>query len=193
MRFPQPASCCPGLISVLLLAGGPGCTAGPEPTSTAPAPAAAMPSTGALDCPQARQTEQAPDSYLALTNPLPRSERYIAYGRALYEAPRAPASCAACHGADGRGGPAGMALVPPPRNFACAETMNSLPDGQLYWVIARGSGEFHDPARQGAQQLGRPGRRAATSMPPYSDQLSETQVWELVTFIRTLAEPSDEQ
>jgi mono/diheme cytochrome c family protein len=193
MKFPQHASRRLGIIGVLLLASGPGCTTGPEPTSTTPSAGAAVPSAGALDCPQASQMEQAPDSYLALKNPLPRSEQYIAYGRALYEAQRVPASCAACHGADGRGGPAGMALVPPPRNFACAETMNSLPDGQLYWVIARGSGEFHETARQGAQQLGRPGRRASTSMQPYSDQLSETEIWELVTFIRTLAEPSDEQ
>jgi mono/diheme cytochrome c family protein len=190
MRFPQPAARRLGLIGVMLLAGGPDSTASPEPTPASPAPGAAVPSAAALDCPQARQMEQAPDSYLVLTNPLPRSERYIAYGRILYEAQREPASCAACHGADGRGGPAGAALVPPPRNFACAETMNSLPDGQLYWVIARGSGEFHDPARQGAQQLPRPGRRSATSMQPYRDQLSETQIWELVTYIRTLAEPS---
>lgn len=186
MRFPKPACCRLGLIGVLLLAGGPGCTTGPEPES-------ASPSSGAMDCPQQRQTEQAPDTYMALTNPLPRSEQHIDRGRMLYEAQRAPASCAACHGADGRGGPVGMALVPPPRNLACAETMNPLADGQLYWVIKHGSGEFHDPARQGAQQLGRPGRRAATSMQPFSDQLSETEIWQLVTYIRTLAEPADEQ
>lgn len=193
MRFPTTASWRPGLIGVLLLAAGPACTTGSDPAATSSSAAAVMPSASATDCPQARQTEQAPDTYLALANPLPASEQHITRGRVLYEAPRAPTSCAACHGSDGRGGPAGAALVPPPRNLACGETMNALPDGQLYWVIERGSGAFHDPATQGAQQIGRPGRRNATSMQPFGEQLSETEIWQLVTYLRTLAEPSDER
>lgn len=187
MTFPKPALCLAGLLGAVLLAAGAGCTTRPEPAAGSPS-SATMPPASASDCPQARQTEQAPDSYLALTNPLPRSEQHIARGRMLYEAQRAPASCAACHGTDGRGGPAGTGLVPPPRNLACAATMDPLPDGQLYWVIERGSGAFHEPASQGAQQIGRPGRRAATSMQPFGEQLSETEIWQLLTYIRTLAE-----
>lgn len=193
MTFPKIASRRLGLVGVLLLAGGTACTTGPEPAADASSPDAASLSASAEACPQARQTEQAPASYLALTNPLPRSEAHVARGRALYEAPRAPASCAACHGNDGRGGPAGEGLVPPPRNLACAETMKPLPDGQLYWVIERGSGAFHDPVSQGAQHIERPGRRNATSMQPFGEQLSETEIWQLVTYMRTLAESSDER
>lgn len=188
MPFPHLASCRIALIGALLLAGGSGCTTGPGPAATPSTSRAGTPSASATDCPQARQTEQAPDSYLALTNPLPRSQQHIARGRALYEAQREPAACVACHGVDGRGGPVGAALVPPPRNLACAETMNPLPDGQLYWVIERGSGPFHDPASQGAQQIGRPGRRAATSMQPFGEQLNQTEIWQLVTYVRTLPE-----
>lgn len=178
-----------GLIGLLLLAGAPGCTTGPD-SVVAPLPADTRPPSGeTLKCPQARQTERAPDNYLSLTNPLAESAHHIARGRMLYEADRAPASCAACHGIAGRGGPLGIALVPPPRNFACAETMNALEDGQLYWVIAHGSGVYHAPARQGAQQIDRPGRRAqATSMIPFNDQLSETETWQLIAYIRTLTE-----
>jgi len=193
MTFLKPASCRLGLVGLLLLSGGWGCTTGPEPAATASASGATLQAASALDCPQTRQTEQAPDTYLALTNPLPPSEQNIARGRLLYEAPRSPTSCAVCHGDDGRGGPAGESLVPPPRNLACAETMNPLPDGQLYWVIERGSGAFHDPATQGAQQIERPGRRSATSMQPFGEQLSETEIWQLVTYMRTLAEQTDER
>lgn len=176
-----------GVFGLLMLAGGSGCTTGPDavaalpPGDTAPRPA------GTLECPQPRQMEAAPDNYLSLTNPLPSSEYYVARGRMLYEAEREPASCVACHGRTGDGGEVGALLVPPPRNFACAETMNALGDGQLYWVIAHGAGEYHAPARQGAQQIARPGRRAhATSMTPFNDQLGETEIWLLVTYIRTL-------
>ena len=193
MTVLKPAHCRLGLLGALLLAAAPGCTTGPEPAAESAARETAAPTASATDCPQARQTQQAPDSYLALTNPLPRNEQHIIRGRMLYEAQREPAACAACHGADGRGGPAGAGLVPPPRNLACGATMNPLPDGQLYWVIERGSGAFHDPATQGAQQIGRPGRRDATSMQPFGEQLSETEIWQLVTYIRTLAEPPDER
>ena len=127
MTFPKLASCRLALAG-MLLAGGTACTTGPEPATDA-ASSAASASASAMACPQARQTEQAPDSYLALTNPLPASEQHISRGRTLYEEPRSPASCAACHGSDGRGGPAGEGLVPAPRNLACAETMDPIPDG----------------------------------------------------------------
>ena len=39
---------------------------------------------------------------------------------------------------DGQG-PMGAALNPHPRNFTCGETMNDLPDGQLFWIIKKGS------------------------------------------------------
>lgn len=189
MTYPSSIALRLGLFGLLWLAGGPGCTTGPDSVAAPPPADTAPPSGGPLECPQPRQTELAPDTYLSLTNPLPKSEYYIARGRMLYEAERKPASCAACHGSAGKGGQAGAALVPPPRNFACAETMNALGDGQLYWVIAHGSGKFHAPARQGAQQIGVPGRRAhATSAIPFYDQLSETEIWLLVTYIRTLTE-----
>lgn len=191
MSLLKPASRRLGLICALMAAGA-GCTTDPGPAASASSPSPAMSAASATDCPQPRETERAPDSYLALTNPLSASEQHVARGRALYEAPRAPASCAACHGSDGSGGPAGKSLVPPPRNLACAQTMDPLPDGQLYWVIERGSGAFHVPAGQGARQIDRPGRRAATSMQPFGEQLNETEIWQLVTYIRTLAGPADE-
>jgi hypothetical protein len=54
-------------------------------------------------------------------------------------------------------------------------------------VIENGSGEMHLPARQGAQEVERPGRRTRfTAMSAHKEQLSETDIWALILYIRTL-------
>ena len=55
---------------------------------------------------------------------------------------------------------------PPPRNFRCAQTVNGVADGQLFWIIRFGS----------------PG----TAMPPHPG-FSDADVWELVSYLRQLA------
>jgi cytochrome c len=162
------------------------CSTGEAP---APTPAAAAGSTSAAQCPQPRTTEQAPQSYYEKKNPLPATADNIERGRQLYERDAQPLPCAACHGINGDGsGPAGRRLDPPPRNFRCAETMNALPDGQLYWAIEGGSRPFHVPELQGALEVERPGRSTPfTAMRGYSEFLSETEIWQLVLYIRTLA------
>jgi mono/diheme cytochrome c family protein len=161
--------------------------------STAEAPQTGEPvapsSAVAGRCPEPRRTARAPDSYYSRTNPLPGTAEHLDRGRRLYERDARPAPCASCHGIDGDGrGPAGGSLVPPPRNFACAETMRSLTDGQLYWVIEEGSGEFHVPATQGAQRIERPGRGAPfTAMRGHGDHLSDTEIWQLILYIRSMA------
>lgn len=139
-------------------------------------------------CPQQRDTERAPDRYYSRTNPLPVSSAHLERGRALYLKEAQPVPCAECHGLDGDGkGSSGLNQQPPPRNFTCAETMSRITDGQLYWIIASGSGEFHLPVRQGAQEIERPGRRSRfTAMRAHQDGLSETEIWELIMYIRTL-------
>jgi mono/diheme cytochrome c family protein len=53
---------------------------------------------------------------------------------AIYEA-----RCAFCHGADGRGnGPAGVALKPPPTNFAAPDYWKNAQPEQIKNVIAKG-------------------------------------------------------
>jgi LSD1 subclass zinc finger protein len=139
-------------------------------------------------CPEHRETERAPDSYYFRTNPLPNTPEQVERGRLLYESGAKPVACASCHGINGDGrGPAGKNLIPPPRNFACAETMSHITDGQLFWVIESGSGEFHLPSRQGAQEIDRPARRSRfTAMRAHRAYLSDTDIWELVLYIRTL-------
>ncbi|WP_420812590.1 c-type cytochrome [Nitrosococcus wardiae] len=62
-------------------------------------------------------------------------------GKQLYLTDAEPVACANCHGVHGDGqGPIGKYLQPPPTNFTCAELMDALPNGQLFWVIKSGSG-----------------------------------------------------
>jgi hypothetical protein len=154
-----------------------------------PAPPAPATAKVAGQCPEPRDTEVAPEIYQFRRNPRPVTPEHLERGRLLHPQETRPVACAACHGVDGDGrGPLGRGLVPPPRNFRCAETMSQLSDGQLFWVIENGSGPYHFPAEQRAQRIERPARsRPFTGMRPYRDTLEEIDIWELVMYIRTLA------
>lgn len=173
-------------VLALLLAG---CPAAPGPTRDA------QPQPAALECPQPRDTQQAPDTYQALANPLTPTADHLVQGRALYEADRPGGSCAACHGTGGDGrGAAGAGLVPPPRDFTCAPTMEPLSDGQLFWITKYGSGAFHVPAGPASPQVSRPGRRPnPTAMTAYDQQLSDAEIWALVLYIRSFLDQPGEQ
>jgi mono/diheme cytochrome c family protein len=119
-------------------------------------------------CPQQRTTPTAPGSLAEQKNPLPNDNKTIEKGRLLYHETARPTTCKMCHGMKGNGnGRLAPGLEPPPRNFTCAKTMNSISDGQLFWIIQNG------PRR--------------TAMPAHRNTLSNTQIWELVQFIRTFS------
>jgi cytochrome c553 len=170
--------------AIALLGGVVGCTSASYGTADEHTTAAAT----AGNCPQPRTTERAPDSYIARVNPLPATAEHLERGRQLYERTAKP-DCQGCHGVNGDGnGPAAAGLEPPARNFTCTVTMATITDGQLYWVIERGSGDFHLPSRQGAQQIERPARgRPTTAMRGYGDQLTATDIWQLVLYLRIFA------
>ena len=118
-------------------------------------------------CPQPRKTPKAPADFLNLTNPLPATQANIDAGKKLFQETAQPLACKQCHGDHGDGrGPLGGGLVPPPRNFTCGETMNNLPDGQLFWIIKKGS--------------------TGTGMMSFAG-IPDEQVWQLIQYIRTLA------
>ena len=74
-------------------------------------------------------------------------------------------NCQACHGPQGHGdGPAGQALDPKPRNLA--ELQAGAGDDFLFWRIYEG----------------KPG----TSMVAWKGILTDEQIWQVVSFIRTL-------
>lgn len=124
---------------------------------------------GSIECPQPRFTGKAPEPIYSSANPLQLDSSNLRAGRKIYEETAQP-KCSICHGikGDGRGSLASQ-FDPRPRNFACAATVNGIPDGQLFWIIQNGS----------------PGTR----MPAF-DSLPDEQVWQLVLHLRSLARPN---
>ncbi len=118
-------------------------------------------------CPQPRFTGTAPDDYYLRKNPLQSTSENLAAGERLYLGKAGNFGCATCHGEKGQGnGPLAGQFDPPPRNFACAKTVNGIPDGQLFWIIRFGS----------------PG----AAMPAHKD-FSDVQLWQLVLHLRRLS------
>jgi len=122
------------------------------------------------ECPQPRFTGRAPSDIYALSNPVTVTAETLAAGERLYKGRSGAVSCATCHGVKGDGkGPLASQFDPPPRNFACAQTVKGIPDGQLFWIIKNGS----------------PG----TAMSPASTigKFSDQDIWHMVVYLRQLA------
>ena len=99
-----------------------------------------------------------PAEYAGLTNPLGAEAAHE--GAEVFRA-----NCETCHGPQGHGdGPAGQSLDPRPRNLAAIQAKAG--DDFLFWRI-------HD---------GVPG----TSMVAWRGILTDEQIWQVVSFIRTL-------
>jgi mono/diheme cytochrome c family protein len=93
-------------------------------------------------------------------NPEPNTVRSVGAGAALFGA-----NCAACHGADGRGGGPMASTTPTRPADLRSGHLPSHTDGDLYYWIGAGL----------------PG-----GMPAWAGRLSETDRWNLVNFLRAL-------
>jgi mono/diheme cytochrome c family protein len=95
-------------------------------------------------------------------NPIPSDAQSIAAGKTVYAA-----NCLACHGDSGKGdGPAAIACNPKPHDLSDPK-ISSQTDGELFWKITEGK----------------------KPMPTYEKLLSDTDRWNVVNYIRTLAPP----
>jgi mono/diheme cytochrome c family protein len=102
--------------------------------------------------------ESVPAEYAGKTNPL--GAEAATEGANVFHT-----NCEPCHGTQGHGdGPAGQALDPRPQNLAALQTVAS--DEYLFWRISEG--------------------RYGTSMVGWKGVLTEQQIWQVVTFVRTL-------
>ena len=102
----------------------------------------------------------APASADALNNPLKANVQATAEGKKIYSA-----NCAICHGDKGQGdGVAAPGLSKPPADHSSAAVQKQT-DGAIFWKITEGN----------------------NPMPAYKTVYSETQRWQLVNYIRTLA------
>jgi mono/diheme cytochrome c family protein len=138
----------------------------------------------AADCNPDRGAPRAPAEIRALSNPLEATMENIAAGRALYEVTARPVACAECHGIDGDGqGPLARHLDPAPPNFTC-DFYRAVPDGQLFWITREGSGFMR--VEEGIVDARRPGRRdRSTAMRPHRYYLTETETWQVISYLRT--------
>jgi mono/diheme cytochrome c family protein/glucose/arabinose dehydrogenase len=103
---------------------------------------------------------KAPESAKDLKNPSKDDTAAVAKGRELYKM-----YCWQCHGENGYGdGAAGNALGQQPANFHSGRVRRQA-DGELFWKLSNGKG----------------------NMPPFKEQLKEEQRWQLITYIRKMA------
>ena len=108
-----------------------------------------------------------PKEFAGLANPFAEDEAAIAAGKETYDT-----LCATCHGPEGKGdGLAAEGLDPQPASLADGTMMRQLSEGYLFWRVSKG----------GAMEP------FNSAMPAWEDGLSEAQRWELVSYIRTLA------
>ncbi len=102
---------------------------------------------------------KAPATAVSRPNPVPLNANTIALGQKLFVA-----NCVTCHGVSGRGdGPGAASLEKKPADLS-ARIKAGETDGELFWKISEG-------------------RSPMISW----KSLSETQRWELVNYIKTLA------
>lgn len=84
------------------------------------------------------------------------------------------ANCIGCHGATGKGdGPAAAALNPKPQDHTDGKAMNALTDKYLFDII-----------KQGGKAV-----QKAALMPAANKKLTDQDIWDMVAYIRSLANP----
>ena len=103
-----------------------------------------------------------PLEYRAHRSPFPAAGAVILDGGRLYAQ-----HCAKCHGSAGLGGgDAGLDLTPSPALLARLMDVQGAVDEYLLWSIAEGGGAF------------------GTDMPAFKNKLSETEIWQIVAYMR---------
>jgi mono/diheme cytochrome c family protein len=91
-------------------------------------------------------------------NPVPLTDEALARGRALFQT-----FCVVCHGEQGAGDGPLVPRIPNPPAYT-SERVRSMPPGQLFHVISRGSGR----------------------MPSYAAQIPAHDRWLIVRYLETL-------
>jgi mono/diheme cytochrome c family protein len=103
---------------------------------------------------------------LALAQPF---DRDVKAGAGLYER-----NCSTCHGATGQGdGPSAGGLATKPANLTDGRLMNGLPDDFLINIIRDGG----------------PAEGLAPTMPAFRRFLGDTQIRQIVAYVRSIAQP----
>ena len=106
---------------------------------------------------------QAPSFADTIHNPIKDAATAASAGQLTYKT-----FCVPCHGQKGKGdGVAAAGLQKPPADHTSAIVQKQT-DGALFWMISTGN----------------------NPMPAYKGALTDQQIWQLVSYIRTLAKAS---
>jgi mono/diheme cytochrome c family protein len=106
----------------------------------------------------------APDQYAGKTNSMAGDAAAAEKGKEVYTT-----NCASCHGDTGMGdGPSAASLDPKPKPLA--QLAGILKDDYMFWRISEGGAisPFN------------------SAMPAWNSSLSEEQIWQVVTYLRTM-------
>jgi mono/diheme cytochrome c family protein len=98
----------------------------------------------------------------SVKNPVPSSAKSIADGQKLYQT-----NCRHCHGAKGLGDGPLAPTNPSPSNLTDAEWNHGSSDGEIFALIKNGAGPDSE-------------------MKPMKTKLSDTNIWNVVNYIRSL-------
>lgn len=113
----------------------------------------------------------APEEFASLENPFSGDHEAIEAGEEIFQT-----SCAACHGPEGKGdGPAAETLEPKPATLSDGMMMDMVSDGYLFWRVSKG-GQM-EPFN--------------SAMPAWETGLSEAQRWQVISYVRTLADDAE--
>jgi cytochrome c peroxidase len=118
----------------------------------------------ALTAHDAHGHSHAPVESRRLKNPIVNPAEHLDAAKALYTA-----SCASCHGTDGRARTHLAGALPVRPTDLSQYMMESMRDGEIYWVVSHGIAEG-----------------AAQHMPAFAQSLTETQRWEVTLWVREL-------
>ena len=99
-----------------------------------------------------------------VANPVAATAESIASGRRTYRR-----TCALCHGPEGKGDGGGAGGGGVPADLTAAKWRYGGTDGELFAVIHDGT---------------------SADMQGYAEQLAETDIWNLINYIRTLIKPT---
>jgi len=152
--------------ALLALAGCPG----NEAEKPAPAPPERPATPAAPAAPAMPEQGAQPAAPAAAAAAAPAAAPDVKQGEQLYAT-----YCATCHGPRGDGdGPAAAALDPKPVKHHDGAYMNALTNEHLFKVI-----------KEGGPAVGK-----SALMAPWGGTLSDQQIWDVVAFVRSLAEPA---
>jgi mono/diheme cytochrome c family protein len=112
------------------------------------------------------QTKGGNPQAAALKNPVPATIKSVDDGRKLYQT-----HCRHCHGATGVGDGPLAPKNPSPANLTDAQWDHGSSDGEIFWIISNGAG---------------PG----SEMKAKKGELSATDIWKVVNYVRTLGPKS---